>query len=49
VAPELFRFRRRLEALETGLADVSLYVVDRTLRARGGELWLDLRPTPSVP
>jgi regulator of protease activity HflC (stomatin/prohibitin superfamily) len=48
-APELFRFRRRLEALETGLADVSLYVVDRTLRARGGELWLDLRPTPSGP
>jgi regulator of protease activity HflC (stomatin/prohibitin superfamily) len=48
-APELFRFGRRLEALETGLADVSLYVVDRTLRARGGELWLDLRPTPSGP
>jgi membrane protease subunit HflK len=48
-APELFGFRRRLEALETGLADVSLYVVDRTLPARGGELWLDLRPTPSAP
>jgi regulator of protease activity HflC (stomatin/prohibitin superfamily) len=48
-APGLFRFRRRLEALETGLADVSLYVVDRTLRARGGELWLDLRPAPSGP
>jgi regulator of protease activity HflC (stomatin/prohibitin superfamily) len=48
-APDLFRFRRRMDALETGLADVSLYVVDRTLRARGGELWLDLRPTPSGP
>jgi len=48
-ASELFRFRRRLEAMETGMADVSLYVVDRTLRARGGDLWLDLRPTPSVP
>jgi regulator of protease activity HflC (stomatin/prohibitin superfamily) len=45
-ASELFRFRRRLEALEAGLADVSLYVVDRTLPARGGELWLDLRATP---
>jgi regulator of protease activity HflC (stomatin/prohibitin superfamily) len=43
-APELYRFRRRLEAVEEGLADRSLFVVDHRLRAGAGDLWIDLRP-----
>src|SRR5262249_46782581 len=35
-SPELFRFRRRLEALEAGLADRRLFVIDHRLRAAGG-------------
>jgi regulator of protease activity HflC (stomatin/prohibitin superfamily) len=45
-APELFRFRRRLETAEEALPDLTLYVVDQTLRSRGGELWIDLRAAP---
>jgi regulator of protease activity HflC (stomatin/prohibitin superfamily) len=48
-APELFRFRRRLEALEDGLADRSLFVVDHRLRKGGGELWIDVRPGTPAP
>jgi regulator of protease activity HflC (stomatin/prohibitin superfamily) len=50
-SPELFRFRRRLEALEDGLAERSLFVVDHRLRTGAGELWIDLRPgtSPSTP
>ena len=48
-APELFRFRRRLEALEDGLADRGLFVVDHRLRAAAGELWIDLRPSMPKP
>jgi regulator of protease activity HflC (stomatin/prohibitin superfamily) len=50
-SPELYRFRRRLEALEDGLADRSLFVVDHRLRSGGGELWIDVRPgaTPPAP
>ena len=45
---ELFRFRRRLEALEEGLAGRSLFIVDHRLRTGAGELWLDVRPpTPN--
>jgi regulator of protease activity HflC (stomatin/prohibitin superfamily) len=46
-SPELFRFRRRLEALEQGLADRSLFVVDHRLRRGAGELWIDVRPGTS--
>jgi regulator of protease activity HflC (stomatin/prohibitin superfamily) len=45
-SPELFRFRRRLEALEAGLADRRLFVIDHRLRAVGGELWIDARTEP---
>jgi regulator of protease activity HflC (stomatin/prohibitin superfamily) len=48
-APELFRFRRRLEAVEDGLADRSLFVVDHRLRAGAGDLWIDLRPGSPKP
>jgi regulator of protease activity HflC (stomatin/prohibitin superfamily) len=50
-SPELFRFRRRLEALEDSLADRSLFVVDHRLRTGAGELWIDVRPgtTPPTP
>ena len=50
-SPELFRFRRRLEALEDGLAERSLFVVDYRLRTGAGELWIDVRPgtSPSTP
>ena len=48
-APELFRFRRRLEALEEGLASRSLFVVDHRLRPGAGELWIDARPATSKP
>jgi membrane protease subunit HflK len=48
-SPELFRFRRRLEALEDGLADRSLFVVDHRLRTGAGELWIDVRPGTSSP
>ena len=43
--PELFRFRRRLEAMEYGLAGRSLFIVDHRLRTGAGELWIDVRPT----
>ncbi|MBN2489565.1 MAG: hypothetical protein JXQ29_01790 [Planctomycetes bacterium] len=50
-APELFAFRRWLEALEEGLgrAAIDVYVLDHTLEeerpgAGAGEFWLDLRP-----
>jgi regulator of protease activity HflC (stomatin/prohibitin superfamily) len=46
VSPELFRFRRHLEALEAGLADRRLFVIDHRLRAVGGELWIDARTEP---
>jgi regulator of protease activity HflC (stomatin/prohibitin superfamily) len=48
-SPELFRFRRRLEALEDGLADRSLFVVDHRLRTGAGELWIDVRPGTPTP
>jgi regulator of protease activity HflC (stomatin/prohibitin superfamily) len=43
-APDLFRFRRRLEAIESALTDRSLFVIDRSLRTGTGDLWIDLRP-----
>jgi len=43
-APDLFRFRRRLEAIENALTDRSLFVIDRRLRTGTGDLWIDLRP-----
>jgi regulator of protease activity HflC (stomatin/prohibitin superfamily) len=48
-SPDLFRFRRRLEALEDGLTDRSLFVVDHRLRTGAGELWIDVRPGTSPP
>jgi membrane protease subunit HflK len=48
-SPELFRFRRRLEALEDGLADRSLFLVDHRLRTGAGELWIDVRPGTPPP
>ncbi len=42
-APELFRFRRRLEAVEAALADRSLFVVDHRLQSGSGAFWIDLR------
>jgi regulator of protease activity HflC (stomatin/prohibitin superfamily) len=47
--PELFRFRRRLEALEEGLAGRNLFIVDHRLRTDAGELWIDVRPTTPKP
>ena len=49
VAPDLFRFRRRLEALEEGLLDRSLFVVDDRLGAGAADLWIDLRPGSPTP
>lgn len=49
MSPDLFRFRRRLEALEDGLADRSLFIVDYRLRTGAGELWIDLRPGAQNP
>jgi len=43
-APELFRFRQRLEALEKALTGRNLFVVDRRFRTETGNLWIDLRP-----
>jgi len=40
VAPEEYRFRRRLEALEKGLAGRRFTVVDHRIQRDGGELWL---------
>jgi len=39
-APEEYRFRRRLEALEQGLAGRRFTVVDGRIERDGGELWL---------
>jgi regulator of protease activity HflC (stomatin/prohibitin superfamily) len=47
--PELFRFRRRLEALEEGLAGRSLFIVDHRLRTGAGELWIDMRSATPRP
>jgi regulator of protease activity HflC (stomatin/prohibitin superfamily) len=47
--PKLFRFRRRLEALEEGLTSRSLFIVDHRLRAGAGELWIDARPATLKP
>jgi modulator of FtsH protease HflK len=47
--PKLFRFRRRLEALEEGLTSRSLFIVDHRLRAGAGELWIDARPATPKP
>jgi regulator of protease activity HflC (stomatin/prohibitin superfamily) len=44
-APELFRLRRRLEAVEEALTDRSLFVVDHRLQSASGAFWIDLRPT----
>jgi hypothetical protein len=35
-----------LEALEAGLADRRVFVIDHRLRAAGGELWIDARTEP---
>ena len=40
LAPEEYRFRRRLEALESGLAGRRFTVVDHRIQRDGGELWL---------
>jgi regulator of protease activity HflC (stomatin/prohibitin superfamily) len=39
-APEEYRFRRRLETLENGLAGRHFTVVDTRIQRDGGELWL---------
>jgi regulator of protease activity HflC (stomatin/prohibitin superfamily) len=39
-APEEYRFRRRLETLENGLAGRHFTVVDTRISRDGGELWL---------
>jgi membrane protease subunit HflK len=39
-SPEEYFFRRRLEALEKGLADKHFTVVDSRFQRDGGELWL---------
>ena len=39
-APEEYFFRRRLEALEKGLAGRRFTVVDARIQRDGGELWL---------
>jgi regulator of protease activity HflC (stomatin/prohibitin superfamily) len=43
-APDLFRLRRRLEAVEEALTDRRLFVIDERLRTGAGDLWIDLRP-----
>lgn len=48
VAPDLFTFRRRLEALEDGAAGLGLFVVDRRVAVESRELWIDLRPGASA-
>jgi regulator of protease activity HflC (stomatin/prohibitin superfamily) len=48
-APALFRFRRRLEAVEEALPDRRLFVIDQRLGAATGDLWIDLRPAPETP
>jgi regulator of protease activity HflC (stomatin/prohibitin superfamily) len=48
-APELFRFRRQMEAVEEALADRSLYVVDHRLAPGSGEPWIDFRPATPTP
>jgi regulator of protease activity HflC (stomatin/prohibitin superfamily) len=48
-SPDLYRFRRRLETLEQGAADLNLYVVDPAVATGAGELWIDLRPGSPVP
>ena len=42
-APDLFRFRRRLEALEEATPDLNLFVVDRRVATSADDLWIDLR------
>jgi regulator of protease activity HflC (stomatin/prohibitin superfamily) len=39
-APAEFEFRRRLEALENGLAGLHFVVVDQRFLRDGGELWV---------
>jgi membrane protease subunit HflK len=39
-APEAYRFRRRLEALEARLAGRPFVVIDERIQRDGGELWL---------
>jgi len=39
-APEEYKFRRRLEALENGLAGRRFTVLDSRIERDGGELWL---------
>ena len=38
--PELFRYRRRMEALERQLLGRDLTVIDRRFEAQGGQLWI---------
>jgi regulator of protease activity HflC (stomatin/prohibitin superfamily) len=40
-APNLYFYRRRLEALEKGLADKDFTIVDRRFQRDGGELWIN--------
>jgi regulator of protease activity HflC (stomatin/prohibitin superfamily) len=42
-SPDLFQFRRRLEAVEEALTDRRLFVVDHRLRTAAGDLCIDLR------
>ena len=44
-APDLFRLRHRLEAVEEALTDRRLFVIDERLRTGAGDLWIDLRPS----
>jgi regulator of protease activity HflC (stomatin/prohibitin superfamily) len=39
-APEEYRFRRRLETLESGLGGRRFVVLDRRIQRDGGEIWL---------
>ena len=39
-APELLRFRRRMETLEYNLAERELTIVDRRFEAEGGHVWV---------
>jgi membrane protease subunit HflK len=42
-APDLFRFRRRLETLEQATPDLNLFVVDHRIGTSADDLWIDLR------
>jgi regulator of protease activity HflC (stomatin/prohibitin superfamily) len=43
VAPQLYRFRKRLELLEARLGGLDLYLLDPSVSTSSDNLWIDLR------